>query len=130
MNGPFFGEPWPIKVTWSRKKMESQTSGMLIFAASHGRDDLVARLLEYQDVDVNERDRRGRTPLFGAASKGHARIVELLLEREDASQRIVAAVDLLRRCLLICCCSRNWCHCCLESMSLKIVLGCLAMMYC
>ena len=56
---------------------------MLIFAASRGRDDLVARLLAYQDVDVNERNRRGRTPLFAAASKGHARVVELLLERED-----------------------------------------------
>ena len=83
MNGPFFGEPWPIEVTCSSKKMESETSGMLIFAASHGRDDLVARLLVYQDVDVNERNGRGRTALFAAASKGHARVVELLLERED-----------------------------------------------
>ena len=83
MNGPFIGELWLIEVNSSRKKMERQTSGMLIFAASHGRDDLVARLLEYQDVDVNERNRRGRTALFSAASKGHARVVELLLERED-----------------------------------------------
>ena len=75
---------------------DSETSGMLIFAASHGRDDLVARLLVYQDVDVNERNRRGRTPLFAAASKGHARVVELLLEREDVQ---VSSTQILRFCI-------------------------------
>ena len=64
-------------------EMKNNTAKLMAAAASNGHDRLVESLLLSRDVDVNQSDRRGRTPLFMAASKGHERVVELLLGRED-----------------------------------------------
>ena len=61
---------------------------LLMRAASNGRDVWVERILTSPDVDVNHRNGRGCTPLFMAALRGHDRVVELLLEREDVQVSI------------------------------------------
>jgi len=45
----------------------------------------MARLFERQYVNLNRRDRDGRTPLSQAAASGHDGVVELLLGRKDVS---------------------------------------------
>ena len=40
-------------------------------------------LLAWDDVDLNSKDRGGRTPLSWAAEKGHEAVVKTLLARED-----------------------------------------------
>ncbi|KAK0708679.1 ankyrin repeat-containing domain protein [Lasiosphaeris hirsuta] len=49
-------------------------------AATNGHANLIELLLEEPNININEADERGRTPLILAASNGHAEVVELLLE--------------------------------------------------
>jgi ankyrin repeat protein len=43
----------------------------------------VKRLLERESVNINFKDKDGRTPLSWAAQNGYSDVVELLLENED-----------------------------------------------
>ncbi len=49
-------------------------------AATHGCTDVVARLLQDKDIDVDHQDVDGDTALIGAAGNGHTKIVTLLLD--------------------------------------------------
>jgi ankyrin repeat protein len=60
--------------------LASPQSGLLLDAAGRGDKELVSRLLA-GGADVNEKDRRGWTPVFAATAGGHAEIAELLLAR-------------------------------------------------
>lgn len=58
----------------------------LLKACHAGDDYTVAQLLDLPDVEVDQKDVRGRTPLWVASWKGHTTIVELLLAKgADAS---------------------------------------------
>ena len=70
------------------QRLANQGYPVLTVAASNGHDILVERLLLLQDVDLNQRNRLGCTPLFMAAVMGHDRVVELLLGREDVQVSI------------------------------------------
>ena len=59
---------------------EMQTTG-LHFAARFNLQELLASMLEYDDVAVDSKDRYGRTPLWWAAENGHEAVVELLVEK-------------------------------------------------
>lgn len=66
-------------------KMEGdRTSTALHFAAQHGFQQAVERILASDNSDMNARDANGRTPLIWASVAGHVAIVEALL-RYNAS---------------------------------------------
>ena len=62
--------------------VDQEKNSVLIAAASNGHDRLVEKLLLLRDVDVNQRNSLGCTPLFMAALKGHDKVVELLMRIE------------------------------------------------
>lgn len=49
--------------------------------AAHVYDEIVKLLLDTDQIDVNARDRFGRTPLIEAAAYGHEEVVKLLLSK-------------------------------------------------
>ena len=59
---------------------EMQTTG-LHFAARFNLQELLASMLEYDDVAVDSKDGYGRTPLWWAAENGHEMVVKLLVEK-------------------------------------------------
>jgi ankyrin repeat protein len=64
---------------WSHEESSSLTP--LHFASWFGLRDIVCRYLECETVAINIRSKMGTTPLILAASKGHAEIVKMLMER-------------------------------------------------
>jgi len=55
----------------------------LILAASSGNVELVKRLLDRKNLDINVKNQWGVTPLLGAVRYGHLEVVKMLLSRED-----------------------------------------------
>jgi ankyrin repeat protein len=62
---------------------ESLISGFtaLIYAAKKGYAEVVKRLLEYKDIQINHSDKNNMTALMHAANEGHDSIVRLLLSK-------------------------------------------------
>lgn len=54
----------------------------LISAAYHGLVNIVEELLKHKSVDVDRKDKSNRTALSHAAERGHAKVVQLLLDAE------------------------------------------------
>ena len=68
----------------------------LIWAARDGNNELVSAMLDRgMNVDMKEQDKHdaGFTPLMCAAIKGHAKTVELLLERGAATELLVSTSE-------------------------------------
>ena len=63
----------------------------LAWAAKGGHEEVVAMLLERDDVDSSAADRLGQTPLFIAAREGHEGVVKLLLGRNNITFSTAAA---------------------------------------
>jgi len=55
------------------------SSTTLIDACASGQTEAVERLLSAPDIDVNQTDNNGRTPLYIASENGHVSVVEQLL---------------------------------------------------
>ena len=64
-----------------RKLREDQTA--LMSVADSEKNDVVNRLLERDDIDVNCQDNEGQTALMFAASHENYNAVKMLLERDD-----------------------------------------------
>lgn len=62
------------------KERGNRTTTALHFAAKHGDEMAIRRVLPYYDSDVNTWDAAGRTPLIWASKEGHVAIVEALLK--------------------------------------------------
>eukprot|EP00756_Hemistasia_phaeocysticola_P042593 Hpha_TRINITY_DN16977_c0_g1::TRINITY_DN16977_c0_g1_i17::g.56229::m.56229 len=58
------------------------SGGMTVLhaAAANNRDDLLTKLLEADEVSINECDDEGRTPTFVAARYGHAKALDVLIK--------------------------------------------------
>ena len=71
----------------------NRTPGLtpLAWAAKGGHEEVVAMLLERDDVDSSAADRLGQTPLFIAAREGHEGVVKLLLGRNNITFSTAAA---------------------------------------
>lgn len=67
-----------LRVDWQQK--------LLFIASEAGNEAIVNLLLDGNRVDVNAQDSRGRTALHLACSKGHMRIAETLLQRQEGSE--------------------------------------------
>lgn len=67
-------------------------------AAVRGNAAIVKQLLGREEVDVNDPDTGGDTPLLRAAEKGHESVVRLLLDKNVniESQDIIGCTPLLR----------------------------------
>ncbi|GMT18884.1 hypothetical protein PFISCL1PPCAC_10181 [Pristionchus fissidentatus] len=52
----------------------------LMIASSSGKEDIVRYLLSHPTCNVSHSNKNGQTPLHYAASKGHAKVVSLLIE--------------------------------------------------
>ena len=52
----------------------------LMFAAGHGRKDVVKRLLQVPGINVTARDRSGCTALMYAKRRGHKSIARMLIK--------------------------------------------------
>ena len=63
------------------KSDKESSYGSLHQAAKNGDEGTIIQLLEIDKVDVDVKDGRNRTPLSWAAERGHAAVVELLLDR-------------------------------------------------
>lgn len=63
-----------------RRMSELKEGTPLRSAASLGQVDLVVSLIQ-EGADVNAVDRAGRSPIYVAASNGHAKVVEILLSK-------------------------------------------------
>ena len=61
-------------------RREESGNCALIQAVQMGYGNIVDRLLEAKEIDVNQQDRRGNTALILAVSTGHENIVDRLLE--------------------------------------------------
>ena len=56
----------------------------MTLVATKGHTEAVQILLEREDVDLNSRNRYGRTPLLYAVIGGHEIIVRLSMNKDDA----------------------------------------------
>jgi ankyrin repeat protein len=65
------------------KDDEDRTTTALHFAAQHGIEIAVKRLLASDDTRVHARDAKGRTPLMWASIGGHIAVVDALLKHHD-----------------------------------------------
>ena len=75
-----------IRIYWKATephdhRIDGTTS--LLVGSYFGHDEVVKLLLNGKEVQVDSKDKNGRTPLSWAAAKGHEAVVGLLLERED-----------------------------------------------
>jgi len=71
---------------WDASVADGRGRTALIWAAQRGRREVVAMLLEREDVDPDHLDAEcGRTPLSWAAGNGHDKVVKMLLERGDVN---------------------------------------------
>jgi ankyrin repeat protein len=62
-------------------KAKGEVGQTALYLAAHSREEVAARLLtRLQDVETNEKDGAGPTPLSLAAANGNEMIVRLLLE--------------------------------------------------
>ena len=66
----------------ARKRCSGDTP--LSTAVRLGREDIVWKLLEHQDIDANSSNQEGQTPLVSAISSGHAGIAKAVLNSERA----------------------------------------------
>ena len=63
----------------------SKKPPLLQRAAKSGHESVVEMLLGRGDVDPNQQDRDGKTPLWWAALRGHEGVVKILLGRDDVN---------------------------------------------
>ena len=59
----------------------SYSRHLLYLAASRGNLEDLERLCSNEEVDVNEADPEGRTPIWAAAFEGNAGVITYLLEK-------------------------------------------------
>ncbi|KAI9670483.1 MAG: hypothetical protein M1817_004350 [Caeruleum heppii] len=78
-----FGE-----LTDTHKDAISSPPSPLLFACSFGIVSVVQELLRYDDVDWNQRNRRGASLLYLATEYGHEAIVRLLLDKKVALELV------------------------------------------
>lgn len=57
---------------------KEQRETPLLIAAQEGHKDIVEILLKVEDIDVNQTNIHGKTPLWWAVYEGHEEIVYLL----------------------------------------------------
>jgi len=69
---------------WNQRNGEGCNA--LHLAAEYGHEAVVKQLLDSEKVDVDSKDRDGRTPLLWAAQKGHGAVVKLLLDSEKGER--------------------------------------------
>ena len=74
---------------------ECEFGTALTIASYHGKEGTVKLLLE-RNVNVNAKDKRGKTPLIVATLAGHIDIVELLLDKgADANAKYIGGTALM-----------------------------------
>lgn len=67
----------------------SSQRGKLLDAAMLGQEERVRRLLDWEVIDVNQKDNLGRTALWYEARNGHCQNVMLLLERKNIDPNVI-----------------------------------------
>ena len=67
-----------FNINWKNKRFGGWTA--LHAASTYGHDSIVSILLAHPDIDVNLKDRYGRTPFWHACWNGRTSCVRLLLE--------------------------------------------------
>ena len=68
-----------INVTNQRSGDNMRCSSSIMIASHNGHAEIVQLLLDHPDVDINEGDSDGRTPLYCASWKNHIQVVQRLL---------------------------------------------------
>jgi len=61
---------------------DCHSQGLLCRAALSGHDGILRLLLEHENINVDIKDDKGRTPLSWAASSGHETALQMLLGTE------------------------------------------------
>ncbi|KAF3811815.1 hypothetical protein GCG54_00014571 [Colletotrichum gloeosporioides] len=67
----------------SKYLAKDQYGTRLLWAARSGKEEIVWNLLNINDINLDQKDKKGRTPLSLAAEKGHKTITLLLLQTES-----------------------------------------------
>lgn len=62
---------------------KNQYGTRLFWSAKSGKEEIVWNLLNNNDINLDQKDKKGRTPLSLAAEKGHKTITLLLLQTES-----------------------------------------------
>ncbi|KAJ4294202.1 hypothetical protein N0V90_007892 [Kalmusia sp. IMI 367209] len=90
LNNDQWSKAW-LRLQWARNRDQCQGVTSLHVAARFGLVDFAQFVIEEAGADVNAQDVMGRTPLWWAASSGHANVIRMLVNagaKPDADDKI------------------------------------------